>query len=71
MRIPASLCDAGSCFAIVLLSAFAIAAPTDPVERALFVQNYDPLMALNRDIFASDRFLDRILSRPVVKVYSR
>jgi ABC-type transporter lipoprotein component MlaA len=69
VRIPASLRGAGSCLVIVLLSASAVTLPTDAVERALFDQNYDPLEALSRDIFDSNPFADRILIRPVVKVY--
>jgi ABC-type transporter lipoprotein component MlaA len=69
VRIPASLRGAGSCLVIVLLSASAVTPPTDAVERAVFDQNYDPLEALSRDIFDSNRFANRILIRPVVKVY--
>jgi len=43
--------------------------PTDPAERAVFEPNHDPLVALNRDIFDINRFVDRILIRPVAKVY--
>jgi ABC-type transporter lipoprotein component MlaA len=52
-----------------LLSACAVTLPTDAVERAVFEQNYDPLVALSRDIFDSNPFVDRIPIRPVVKVY--
>jgi ABC-type transporter lipoprotein component MlaA len=69
VRIPASLRGAGSSVVIVLLSASAVTLPTDAVERAVFEQNYDPLEALSRDIFDSNPFADRILIRPVVKVY--
>jgi len=69
VRIPASRRGAGSSVIIVLLSACAVTLPTDAVKRAVFEQNYDPLEALSRDIFDSDQFVDRILIRPVVKVY--
>jgi hypothetical protein len=69
VRIPASFRGAGSCVVIVLLSAFAVTLPTDAVERAVFEQNYDSLEALSRDIFDRNQFVDRILIRPVVKVY--
>ncbi len=43
--------------------------PTDPVERAAFEQNNDPLEPLNRNILDINQFVDRILIRPVAKVY--
>ena len=53
VRIPASLSGAGSGLVIVLLSAFAITAPTDPAERAVFEQNYDPLEATSSTSISS------------------
>ena len=43
--------------------------PTDPVERAAFEQNNDPLEPLNRRILDFNLFLDCILIKPVTKVY--
>ena len=43
--------------------------PSDPVERATFEQNNDPLEPLNREILDFNLFLDRILLKPVTKVY--
>lgn len=55
----------------VLLAAFSACAtpPTDPAERAAFEQNNDPLEPMNRKIFDVNEFVDRILLRPVAKVY--
>jgi len=70
VRIPASLRGAGSCIAIVFLLALTVAGcaspPTDP---AAFEQNNDPLEPLNRNILDINQFVDRILIRPVAKVY--
>lgn len=43
--------------------------PTDPAERAAFVQNNDPLEPLNRKVLDVNEFLDRILFRPAAKAY--
>ena len=43
--------------------------PADPAERAAFEQNNDPLEPLNRQILDFNLFLDRILLKPVTKVY--
>jgi phospholipid-binding lipoprotein MlaA len=43
--------------------------PKDPAQRAIFEQNNDPLEPLNRQTFALNQFLDRILFRPVAKAY--
>ena len=43
--------------------------PTDPAERAVFVQNNDPLEPLNRKVLDVNQFVDRILFRPVAKAY--
>ena len=43
--------------------------PADPVERAAFEQTNDPLEPLNRQILDFNLFLDRILLKPVTKVY--
>jgi phospholipid-binding lipoprotein MlaA len=43
--------------------------PRDPAERAAFEQTNDPLEPLNRQIVDLNLFLDRILLKPVTKVY--
>ncbi len=43
--------------------------PGDPAERAVFEQNNDPLEPLNRKILDANMFVDRILLKPVTKVY--
>ena len=43
--------------------------PTDPAERAVFEQTNDPLEPLNREILDLNLFVDRILLKPVTKVY--
>jgi len=43
--------------------------PGDPTERAAFEQNNDPLEPLNRQTLDLNLFLDRILFKPVTKVY--
>jgi phospholipid-binding lipoprotein MlaA len=43
--------------------------PTDPTERAAFEQTNDPLEPLNRQTLDFNLFLDRILLKPVTKVY--
>ncbi|HEX3860846.1 MAG TPA: VacJ family lipoprotein [Stellaceae bacterium] len=43
--------------------------PSDPTERAAFERNKDPLEPLNRRIFDVNLFIDRILLKPVAKVY--
>ncbi len=43
--------------------------PADPAERAEFEQNHDPLEPLNRQILDLNLLLDRILLKPVTKVY--
>src|ERR1700722_16662897 len=45
------------------------APPSDPAERAVFVQNNDPLEPLNRKVLDFNQFLDRTLFRPVAKAY--
>jgi len=54
--------------ATVLLPGCA-APPSDPVARAEFVKNNDPLEPLNREIFDLNRLLDAVLMRPVAKAY--
>jgi len=57
----------------LLLSAAAVGGcatpPADPAERAVFVQNNDPLEPLNRKVLEVNQLLDRILFRPVAKAY--
>jgi phospholipid-binding lipoprotein MlaA len=43
--------------------------PRDPAARAAFEQSNDPLEPLNRKVFALNLFIDRILLKPVAKVY--
>ena len=43
--------------------------PTDPEERAMYEENNDPLEPLNRNIFAFNQFLDRILIKPAAQAY--
>jgi phospholipid-binding lipoprotein MlaA len=43
--------------------------PTDPEERAAFIQNNDPLEPLNRQVLAFNQVLDKVLLRPAAKVY--
>jgi phospholipid-binding lipoprotein MlaA len=45
------------------------AAPRDPVARAAFIQTNDPIEPLNRKTFAFNLFLDRMLLKPVTKLY--
>lgn len=62
-----------ACCAVGLLLAAVLAGcatpPRDPAERAIFEQNNDPLEPLNRKTFALNLFIDRILLKPVAKVY--
>jgi len=61
-----------SCAAGLLLAALVGACampPADPVERAAFEQTNDPMEPLNRRILDFNLFLDRILLKPVTKVY--
>jgi phospholipid-binding lipoprotein MlaA len=53
----------------VLALAGCAAPPADPVERAAFEQNNDPLEPLNRTILDFNQFVDGILLKPVAKVY--
>ena len=68
MKIAAS---SRGCAASLLLLALAGCAtpPADSAERAAFEQNNDPLEPLNRKIFDVNQFVDRILLKPVAKVY--
>jgi phospholipid-binding lipoprotein MlaA len=43
--------------------------PADPVARAEFEHNNDPLEPLNRQTFAFNQVLDRIAFRPIAKTY--
>ena len=72
MSIAASPRAALCCAAGLLLAALTGACatpPTDPAERVAFEQTNDPLEPLNRQILDFNLFLDRILLKPVTKVY--
>jgi phospholipid-binding lipoprotein MlaA len=43
--------------------------PTDPAERAVFIQNNDPLEPLNRKILSFNDAVDKVLLRPAAKIY--
>lgn len=53
---------------VIGLSACA-SVPTDPEERAMYEENNDPLEPLNRNVFAFNQFLDRILIKPAAQAY--
>lgn len=61
--------------AILLLSSVALFAagcatvPTDPVARAAFKANNDPLEPLNRKIFAFNLLVDRAVLKPIARAY--
>jgi phospholipid-binding lipoprotein MlaA len=63
----------GLLFCAGLLCATALAGcatpPSDPAARVAFEQNNDPLEPLNRQTLELNLFLDRILLKPVTKVY--
>ena len=44
-------------------------APSDPIQRAVYEQNNDPLEPLNRKTLALNQFLDHLLFRPIAKAY--
>lgn len=70
--IAASLRGAVCCAAgllVTVLLAGCATPPSDPAERAAFEQNNDPLEPLNRKTLDVNMFLDRILLKPVTKVY--
>jgi phospholipid-binding lipoprotein MlaA len=70
--IAASVRGAVRCAVGLLLTALLAACatpPSDPAERAAFEQNNDPLEPLNRKTLDVNLFLDRILLKPVTKVY--
>jgi phospholipid-binding lipoprotein MlaA len=43
--------------------------PRDPVARAVFEANHDPLEPLNRDVFAFNLALDRAAIKPLAEAY--
>lgn len=56
--------------ALLLLAPGACATvPTDPAQRAAYDEANDPFEPLNREIFDVNRFLDRILFKPVAQGY--
>jgi phospholipid-binding lipoprotein MlaA len=52
-----------------LLLAGCATVPTDPAARAEFKRLNDPLEPTNRAIFGFNEFLDKVLVRPLAKVY--
>ncbi len=63
-------------FAALLVTAFAVTAlagcatpPSDPVARAEFEKENDPLEPLNRAIFSFNMTVDKVLLRPAAIVY--
>jgi len=56
---------------LVLLAGIAGCAtpPSDPAERAAFEQANDPLEPLNRRILDFNQFVDRMLLKPVARLY--
>jgi phospholipid-binding lipoprotein MlaA len=58
-------------FAGALVLAGCATVPSDPAARAEFQANHDPFEPLNRDIFAFNLFLDRILIKPIAKAYRK
>lgn len=72
MQPAASLRGAALRVVLLLLAAAlaGCAAPgRDPATRAAFQQNGDPLEPTNRKIFEFNQFIDRILLKPVTKIY--
>ena len=72
MRIAASPRAAIRCAAGLVLAALLAGCatpPSDPVERAAFEQNNDPLEPLNRQTLDLNLFVDRILLKPATKIY--
>jgi phospholipid-binding lipoprotein MlaA len=72
VRIVVSPRGAIRCAAPLLLAAIVAGCatpPSEPAERAAFEQNNDPLEPLNRQTLDLNMFLDRILLKPVTKVY--
>lgn len=73
VRVGNFLNAAGSAGGLALFAAALLGGcatpPADPAERAVFVQNNDPLEPLNRKVLDVNQFLDRTLFRPVAKAY--
>lgn len=69
MKIVASLRGCAASLLLLLVLAGCATPPADPAERAAFEQNNDPLEPLNRKILDVNQFVDRILLKPVAKVY--
>jgi phospholipid-binding lipoprotein MlaA len=66
---PRGACRRAACLLSAGLLAACATPPVDPVERAAFEQTNDPLEPLNRHTLDLNLFFDRILLKPVTKVY--
>jgi phospholipid-binding lipoprotein MlaA len=66
---PRGACRRAACLLLAGLLAACATPPADPVERVAFEQTNDPLEPLNRNTLDFNLFLDRILLKPVTKVY--
>src|SRR6185503_15717760 len=57
--------------ALALLGSGCATVPKDPVARAEYRANHDPLEPLNRRIFSFNLVVDRVLLKPLAKGYRR
>jgi phospholipid-binding lipoprotein MlaA len=69
VRIAASSCGCAAALLLALALAGCATPPADPAEHGVFDQTNDPLEPLNRTILDVNQLLDRILLKPVAKVY--
>jgi len=69
VKIAASSRGCAASLLLFLVLAGCATPPADPAARAAFEQNNDPLEPLNRKILDVNQILDRILLKPVAKVY--
>lgn len=63
----AALCGAG--LVLAAMTAGCATPPTDPVARAAYRQNDDPLEPMNRKVLEFNMVVDRILLKPAAEVY--